>query len=192
MTQDHNEVIDILADLYPKCFFAEPRLRRPIKQNILADINKAASPELRNFNVGAAVDWYCSHLAYRRSLTTAGTPRIDLNGNRAGSVTETEARVAAAKVHEIAENRRKQNLENTVPPPLTRGLPTTMARTPLAPPPAPQTEAELVGSALKKLARAASIITGDDDDGMRAVIARPIVKMAADDLQSLLARLDQK
>jgi sRNA-binding protein len=93
--QDHNEVIRILASLYPKTFFAEPKQRRPLKLNIVADLSKADDAELADYNVGTAIDWYISHIGYDHSCI-AGAKRLNLDGKEVSRVTESEARDALA------------------------------------------------------------------------------------------------
>jgi sRNA-binding protein len=95
--------IQKLADTYPKCFFVTPPLRRPLKKNIVADLQKdgiAISAEL----IDATVNWYQSHIGYQYCLK-AGAKRLDLAGNEAGSVTESEQHVAEKKIQEINESR---------------------------------------------------------------------------------------
>jgi sRNA-binding protein len=66
--QDSEEVIRMLADRYPKCFFEDPKLRRPLSNDILTDLQqKEAVPVAKELLV-AARDWYQSHLAYLYSL----------------------------------------------------------------------------------------------------------------------------
>lgn len=42
--QDHNEVIGALAKCYPAAFFANPRLRLPLKPEIEKDMTRWKSP----------------------------------------------------------------------------------------------------------------------------------------------------
>jgi hypothetical protein len=93
---DRERAIEVLCETYPKAFFANPRLRRPladgILQNIKADLAEHPDNELKFYDIQDTVDWYCSHVGYHRNSSVAGTPRINLKGERAGTVTETEAR----------------------------------------------------------------------------------------------------
>lgn len=90
-----------MSEAYPKAFFVNGRQRRPLKHNIVRDIKTAIakdrSNELRFYDIDDAVDWYQSHVGYNIACSTAGTPRLDLDGNRVGTVTETEARVASER-----------------------------------------------------------------------------------------------
>ena len=55
--QDHNEVIRVLAEHYPRCFFDDARQRRPIKKNIIADIEAQKPEELDPYDIQSAIDW---------------------------------------------------------------------------------------------------------------------------------------
>src|ERR1700751_1676729 len=88
--------IQKLADTYPKCFFVTPPLPRPLKKNIVADLQKdgiASSAEL----IAATVHWYQPHIGYEYCLK-AGAKRLDLAGNEVGSVTASEQHVAEKKI----------------------------------------------------------------------------------------------
>jgi sRNA-binding protein len=107
--QDHNEVIGVLAQLYPKAFFIDPRQRLPLKKNIVADLAAAADRELAFYDVGAAVDWYCGHIGYDYALH-AGRERVDLHGTVVGKVSEQETLAAqqrAAQKREVIASRRR-------------------------------------------------------------------------------------
>jgi hypothetical protein len=38
--EEKEEGLRILVETYPKCFFAPPHLRRPLKRNIIADLQR--------------------------------------------------------------------------------------------------------------------------------------------------------
>ena len=102
MTQDHKQVIEILALCFPKAFFVEPRQRLPLKHQIEKDIkpDEVALAAGQPVDVNGAVDFYRSHYGYQIQLQ-AGAARLDLNGNRAGTVTDGEAIAARQRVVEI-------------------------------------------------------------------------------------------
>jgi sRNA-binding protein len=121
MSQDHNEVIRLLCELYPKSFFIDSKQRRPLKQNILADIEKLGDPQLAGFDVEAALGWYMSHIGYDMACQVAGTQRVDLDGRPVGKITASEAREAkervAMKHQEMTEQRsRKAPIASRTPP----------------------------------------------------------------------------
>jgi ProP effector len=90
--EETEHYIEMLANKYPKCFFVDPSLRRPLKKDIEQDLeNDGTIPNatLRRH----VLDWYMNHFKYRYAIV-AGVQRVDLNGNNAGAVTETEQREA--------------------------------------------------------------------------------------------------
>src|SRR5262245_37142132 len=94
--QENEDAIRLLADRYPKCFFEEPRLRRPLKHNIITDLQADGAP-LAHVLLTSAIEWYQSHFSYLYSLQP-GAKRIDLDGNAAGTVTELEWLAAQRKI----------------------------------------------------------------------------------------------
>jgi sRNA-binding protein len=99
-----DEIITALAKRYPACFFEEPKLRRPLRKDILADLHRDGVPFTPE-QTAAAVKWYESHFAYQYALR-AGAKRVDLNGREAGTVTLAEQRNA-----EFYIANRKQEMQ---------------------------------------------------------------------------------
>jgi ProP effector len=87
-------LIGQMAERWPKCFAIFERRRKPLKLGIHNDIDVAVTPE----ELGLALRLYVSNPRYLRSMR-AGADRIDLDGNPAGTVTESEA---AAAAHQLA------------------------------------------------------------------------------------------
>jgi sRNA-binding protein len=111
--QETEDVIRMLADSYPKCFFEEQKLRRPLKHNILADLHADGIPLARE-PVEAAVGWYQGSFGYLYSLQ-AGAKRIDLNGAEVSTVTEREYMVALAEIKAIkATQHQRRSATETV------------------------------------------------------------------------------
>jgi sRNA-binding protein len=104
---DYNQFILMLVDHYPKCFFEEGRLRRPLKQDIVTDIKKDTSFDVTPERITAAVQWYQSHIGYDYN-TTAGAKRIDLQGRDAGTVTEQEALAAKQRIDDFHKMRNEK------------------------------------------------------------------------------------
>jgi sRNA-binding protein len=103
---ERDEFIAYLAEKFPKCFFVSPPSRLPLKANIIDDLEKAKV--LNNAKLAQALDWYQSHFSYQYSLI-AGAVRVDLNGNRAGTVTPSEQKEAHKQIRERkAELREEQ------------------------------------------------------------------------------------
>src|SRR5262245_1265714 len=111
--QDHNKVIECLSQLFPKCFFTNPKQRRPLKANIVDDLNEANELTLGEFNLRAAVDWYIGNIGYEYNVV-AGAERIGLDGKVIGKVTEKEAREAQARIAIKHERMNKQRGIDTV------------------------------------------------------------------------------
>jgi hypothetical protein len=95
--EENENAIRMLAERYPKCFFVEPQQRRPLKKNIVADLQKDGCPTASEL-IASAVEWYKSHFAYHYHVQ-AGVKRVGLNGEDDGTVTELEARNAQKYVN---------------------------------------------------------------------------------------------
>ena len=87
--------ITVLADLFPACFFVYERRRRPLKigicEEVIAALAGAATPQ----EIARALRMYCGHVGYLAACTE-GAPRIDLNGEAAGTVSATDAKNACS------------------------------------------------------------------------------------------------
>jgi sRNA-binding protein len=88
-----NEFIRYLAEQFPKCFFEDPAQRRPLKRDIIDDLEKRKV--LNSEKLLCALDWYKNHFTYRYTII-AGAERVDLDGQRAGTVTVREQQEARA------------------------------------------------------------------------------------------------
>jgi ProP effector len=109
--EESEDVVHQLAETYPKCFSVDPRMRRPLKANILSDLQKdgfRAAYEL----LSAGLDWYVNHFAYQHALET-GARRIDLNGKAVGTVTEMEHLAALKKIKDDKARAAEKNLNAT-------------------------------------------------------------------------------
>jgi sRNA-binding protein len=106
---DREEFIRYLAERFPKCFFEDPSQRRPLKHNIIIDLERENI--LEHEKLSQTLDWYTNHFAYRYSLM-AGAERVDLDGNKAGTVTPQEQQEArawiAARKRELIERQENQ------------------------------------------------------------------------------------
>jgi sRNA-binding protein len=109
--EEMDEGVRMLVEAYPRCFFANPRQRRPLKRNIVTDLQKDGFAMARDL-ITASVNRYRGHISYQYCLL-AGAKRIDLNGNEVSTVTEYDELGAKKK---IAAINRKFN--EYVPPAL--------------------------------------------------------------------------
>ena len=188
---DRERALEVLCETYPKAFFNNPRLRRPLKQGILQDIKAdlAAHPdsELKFYNVDDAVDWYCSHVGYHKGSSVAGTPRINLKGDRAGTVTDKEARdedEIAKQLFEQIEARKRSysyvapsNSGYVAPPALkTLKVDTTLSND------------ELITSIEQHVATLKTL-SGLPDPKLQKELSRSVVLLLVDELKTLDARL---
>ena len=102
--EESEATIRLLADRYPKCFFENPQQRKPLKKNIMVDLQNDGVSVASDL-LTAALNWYTSHFGYQYTLQ-AGIKRVDLNGKEVGIVTELEHRAAQIK---IKTDKQKRN-----------------------------------------------------------------------------------
>jgi sRNA-binding protein len=193
LREDRDRAIQALAQEYPKKFFIIGERRKPLKHSIEKDIEaelvKDNDHPLLDFDIADALAWYCSHIGYQKSCSVAGVNRIDLQGRPVSKVTPSEAREAEAEAADgIARmvERRKAN-----------GLPSQLvaAPRPAAKPAAIAVNTKLDNAELfteleKQLALVRSVLGTDADDLLRQQLARSALKLMADEISTVIARLD--
>ena len=105
------EYVEFLSTKYPRCFFVDPRMRQPLKKGIVADLEKdqALDDEKR----AAAIAFYTNDWTYQRALQ-AGVERVDLDGNKAGTVTELEQRTAQRQIQQDKKRLSERNAGNPI------------------------------------------------------------------------------
>jgi sRNA-binding protein len=109
--REHLEaVIQKLAETYPKCFFETPQQRRPLKKNIILDLQKDGFPVASEL-LSTSIEFYMKHFAYQYSLET-GAKRIDLHGNEVGTVTALEHDNAQKKIRTDKQKVAEKQLLN--------------------------------------------------------------------------------
>jgi sRNA-binding protein len=160
-------------------------LKVGIEDDIKSDICKRES-EIRHYNIETTLEWYRTHVGYQLACSTAGANRLDLNGKPVSKITEAEAREyeqdAKASFDRINAYKR------------------VTAATPAAPSPPPRPTALMVNSGLgtpemlalieKQVATLKAILVGDAiDESLRATLARPVLQLIKDELQTIDARL---
>jgi ProP effector len=135
--QDSEEVVHMLAEKYQKCFFEDPRMRQPLKLNIIADLQQDGLPVALEL-LSAGMDWYQSHFSYQYALQ-AGAKRIDLNGKEVGTVTKKEQDNAQKKIRDDQQKRISRTQYATAPipdeldPPSMKKIPTPTPTPTIAP-----------------------------------------------------------
>lgn len=189
MLQNPRETIISLSELFPKAFFDEPRLRRPLKKNIVDDILALNLSELGGLEIQSAVEWYTSHYGYHKGMAYAGAQRIDLDGRVCGTVTATEAQFAVESINRINSEKSANGYANPHHTPSAAIVQERVMAKPIAPAAPPLTDSELLDRATRKLARVRPIIDGDDEDGLRADTAAPLLKSIHEDVKNLWDRL---
>jgi sRNA-binding protein len=102
------ELVLYLCDKYPSTFFSSPTLKRPLKKNIIVDLERHHT--LDDHKREAAVSFYTRDWYYKNTLL-AGAKRVDLDGKEVGTVTELEQVEAQnrvrAKKQELREKREQ-------------------------------------------------------------------------------------
>jgi len=103
-----HEGINLLAELYPRCFCRTNR--RPLKIGVCDEII-GQHPEISRHRIKRLLKTYTQNPEYWSTLT-AGTPRIDLEGNLVGEVTAADEEDAKRK---IAKEARRAAAEARSP-----------------------------------------------------------------------------
>ena len=123
--EDIENAIERLCELYPKTFFLDPEQRRPLKKNVIADLEKDGTP-LPHDLLTPAVNFYQSHFGYQYKLQT-GIRRLDLLGKEGVPVTEQEQMRAIEYIkkrkREEREKRQQQERSVIVERPTASNLP---------------------------------------------------------------------
>src|SRR6266404_3655261 len=114
-TREESENIGrMLVDNFPKCFFDNPRQRRPLKKNIEADIIAEKVLQVSDEAIIAAVAWYKGNVGYwGYALSVPGALRINLNGDAVGKVTPTEAAEAQKELNEYHSKKNAEQANST-------------------------------------------------------------------------------
>lgn len=192
--EDRDQGVAHLAQTYPKCFFEDPDLRRPLKHGIIDDLE--GERVLDHGKLIQILDWYQSHFVYQRGLI-AGAERIDLNGKKAGTVTPKEQQDARTQIarrkKEMAEQRALQSIDPAPPivrPPPDRelnGAPHMISKTP--PPPGPHPAIETIKEIQTALATAATLMTEKQFELLRPVLVTAALKEVIGGTEQLLKTL---
>ena len=107
-------VLPALAEMFPAAFSSPPR---PLKLRI--DVDLGATGLLTPDEAQAVLAYRCGGISYLRSLL-AGAPRVDLNGNPVGVVTEAEAAHATSRVAWVKRLIAERKAPNAPPAPVNK------------------------------------------------------------------------
>ena len=193
LREDRDRAVQALAQEYPKTFFIIGERRKPLKhgieKDIAAELAKDNDHPLLDFDIADALAWYCSHIGYQKSCSVAGVNRIDLQGRPVSKVTPSEAREAEAEaadgIARMVERRKANGLPSQLvaaPRPVAK-LAAIAVNTKLD-------NAELFTELEKQLALVRSVLGTDADDLLRQQLARSALKLMADEISTVIARLD--
>ena len=109
--EDIHATIELLCERFPQAFFQFERRRVPLKIGIREDILAVLGDAIDRPLLGLALRFYTGNLSYRRAQK-AGIPRIDLDGNACGTVSEADAasaaRDVASRIAALQEHNRSQ------------------------------------------------------------------------------------
>jgi sRNA-binding protein len=103
-----NEGTDLLAELYPRCFCRTNR--RPLKVGIYEEVI-SQHPEMSGPRIKRLLKKYTQCPEYWSTLT-AGSARIDLEGNPVGTVTEADEADAKRKIAKEAGRAAAKAIED--------------------------------------------------------------------------------
>jgi sRNA-binding protein len=186
---DLESAIEAPCEAYPKTFFMNARLRRPLKLDIVKDIKAdlKADPdsELKFYDIDQALEWYCGHAGYYRTCSIAGAARINLAGTKVGTVTEAEARYAAKLAAEgFAQIEARKRSSAYVAP--SNGPAVSAPR--VLKVDATLNEEGLLASIEKHITTLRSLTSLPDPDLQRQ-LSRTVVLLLIDELKILDARL---
>jgi ProP effector len=102
------EGIDLLAELYPRCFCSTNR--RPLQIGVCEEVI-SQHPEMSRHRIKRPLKTYTQSPEYWSTLT-AGTPRIDLAGDVAGEVTAADEEDAKRKIAKEARRAAAKAIED--------------------------------------------------------------------------------
>ena len=191
--EDREQAIQALAEEYPKAFFIVGQRRKPLKlgieKDIEADLAKANDSPLLDYDITDALAWYTSHVGYL-SACIAGTDRVDLHGRPVDKVTPSEAREAEEEAQEgfARIEARKRRLPQFV----TQSLQPTLPKAQVLPVNADLNALEMLAEIESQITLVRSILGDKADDPLRRELARPALRLMIDELQTIIARLDQR
>ena len=103
-----HEGIDLLAELYPRCFCSANR--RALKIGVCEEVI-SQHPEMSRRRIKRLLRKYTQSPKYWLALT-GGTPRIDLEGNLAGQVTAADEEDAKRKIAKEARRAAAKAIED--------------------------------------------------------------------------------
>jgi sRNA-binding protein len=186
-----------LANKYPGTFFEDDRLRLPLKKNIVADLQRDGASEEEM----SSAEFYLQSWSYQSQLY-AGAERVDLNGKKAGTVTEQDQMDARKKIAAEKKARAEKNGAITVdgslhaagritgdqlrkldaPPKVAKPMPVQAAA---------KTDVPLLTRLQSLLSSAATVQAETEDEALRSVMTVAALKLLAGEAQKIAASLEE-
>jgi sRNA-binding protein len=185
--------VEALSETYPKAFFVNPRLRRPLKIGIAKDIKAdlAADPdsELKFYDINQVLAWYTNHVGYQYACSFAGARRVDLDGTQGGTVTASEAREAKERATEIfARIESRKRPTTTWAAPANNGAARATPAMKVLKVDSNLSNDELLASIENHTATLKTLM-GLPDPAMQKELSRTVALLLIDELRTLDARL---
>jgi len=115
-----------LAQLYPACFYAARRQRRPLKIGIRRDL-AALNLGIGRRELDSALAWYVNGIGYLQSLRV-GADRIGLDGAPGGVVSGADEAHAREKLAALGARRARDAEANSRPESIGAGVIAPRAR----------------------------------------------------------------
>jgi sRNA-binding protein len=167
--------IDHLVRKYPACFCRDPTLKRPLKKSIENDLRDESA-----IDAEAALSYYTRNWDYQNSLQ-AGADRIDLDGKKVGTVTESEFTDSSDGVSLFGEEKQRVREKRA-------GVATDQLRKIDAPPREP--EAKPLARLESIMARTVGLMAADEDKALQSALAIASLKILIQEAEKVIAALD--
>ena len=193
------EWVGYLVHKYPACFYHDPALKRPLKKDIQDDLRDESA-----IDAEAAVTFYTRNWGYLYCLQ-AGAQRVDLDGKKAGVVTEQETLTAKKQLYDEKQRvKERRAIERGDPIATLNGLhangriPDDQLRKVDAPPlPPVRTVREVKQATGNPWARleslmghTAKLMAADEDKVLQSALVAAALKVLVQESQRVIASLE--
>jgi ProP effector len=138
--EDIDATVELLCERFPRSFFQFERRRRPLKLGIRQDLEAILGDQVDRKLLGAALKQYTNNLGYRQAHKIVGNPRLDLDGNACGEVSEQHALQGRDAIAGIKARIRRRQRAQDKPAADTEAPRTTVKPEPETAPPPPVSE----------------------------------------------------
>ena len=123
LMQKKKAALDFLCATFPKCFVPSDS-GEPIKplaigtgKVILETVQDKLPEGITMFHLKGALRKYCRSPKYQKTISKAGVPRINLQGEEVSQVTEEEVKLREAQIKEAKEKAKAKKKSSKTPPP---------------------------------------------------------------------------